>query len=368
MNNGNPGGERRRTLLVINQIQFGYHTPWYYFSKYLAGSFDVTYLCWDFGQERIDPGAVRVVYVPRPGNKTIRLARFVRAAIREMRSTAYDVKVVRYFRGCSLLRLTRASSRAVYDIRSGSVLPGARARQWEDFLIRIESRAYRNITVLSEALIPHLRLDAARCRVVPLGGEPLDLPAKNFDAVRLLYVGTLFQREIHRTVEGFARFVHSGAGGRPASYDIVGTGPERDLNLLRECIRRSGVSDRVRHHGRIPYMQLAPLFDRCTAGVAFVPVTNYYRSQPATKVYEYLLAGMTVVATATPENGRLVSEANGVLCDDTPEGFCEALQRLAEKLPRLDSKQIRERAAPYSWRNIVETNLKPFLETVARQP
>jgi glycosyltransferase involved in cell wall biosynthesis len=250
----------------------------------------------------------------------------------------------------------------VFDVRSGSVLRTPLRRKLEDMLIRLESVPYHHITILSKDLIPYLRLPDRKCHVVPLGGESMGLPPRTFEGLHLLYIGTLFQREIHKSVEGFAAFARSMPPSVSLSYDIVGDGPEEDRLKVDAAIRANGLEGRVRCHGRIAYTSLSDLASRCNVGVAFVPLSDYFRSQPVTKVYEYLLAGMPVVATENPQVLSVLDARNGVLHDDTAEGFAGALRTLWDRRGSYESARIAGDAGQYSWEAIVHTNLGPYLE------
>jgi hypothetical protein len=93
-------------------------------------------------------------------------------------------------------------------------------------------------------------------------------------------------------------------------------------------------------------------------------MTPYFHCQPVTKVFEYLLAGMPVMATATEENRLVVTDDLGILHEDTAEGFCEGLHRLADSLGGYDSSKIIAAAARYSWGSIVRDRLEPMFERV----
>jgi glycosyltransferase involved in cell wall biosynthesis len=92
-----------------------------------------------------------------------------------------------------------------------------------------------------------------------------------------------------------------------------------------------------------------------------VPITPYYDFQPVTKLYEYMLSGMPVIATNTHENRLVVNDDNGVLINDTPEDFCNGLAKICENRNSYNSLDIRKTVESYTWENIVNTILKPYL-------
>ena len=103
------------------------------------------------------------------------------------------------------------------------------------------------------------------------------------------------------------------------------------------------------------------------SGVAFIPGDKHYQVQPATKIFEYLLAGMVVIATQTYENTRVINDSNGVLTDDTAEGFAAGLEKLMEKRMSFKSPAIRDGIGEYAWQRIVAENLLPYLTGLLRQ-
>jgi glycosyltransferase involved in cell wall biosynthesis len=348
-------------LLLIDQHQFGYLTDIYSFCRYLRDDFDITCICWDYEAPRISMDGVRVRYVSRRGNKPVRLLRFLAAAAKEMLKAGYDITLIEYFQGCSLLRGIRPFRPTVVDIRTGSEHKNSRRRRLDNFLLRAECSLYRHITIISESLRRVLGFPGGRCHHLPLGGEELALPPKTFEHMRLFYVGTLLQRDLAKTVEGFDRFYREFHDRIDLHYDIVGDGPDHEQRTLREAIARSSCPDAVTYHGRIPFVELRPYLEAANFGVAFIPMTPYFHPQPSTKVFEYLLSGMPVLATATDENLLVMNDARGVVFEDTAEGFYEGLKRASERRFQFDSRGIMEGSRQYSWAAIVRENLRPYL-------
>jgi len=347
-------------LLIIDQHQFGYLTDTFRYCLHLRERWDVTVVCWDYGRTRVALDGVRVAYVSRQGSRPRRLARFVAAAARELRSGQADIAFIVYFAGCSLLRAVPAGVPLVMDVRTGADR-GGRARRWfDDAVLRFESSVFAHRTIIAHSLAEKLKLQGRGIHILPLGGDPLPLSAKSFETLRLLYVGTLFRRDLEKTVEGINLYLR-GSPGVSLTYDIVGSGPPEDRTRLEMAIARSEFHDHIRFHGQIPNAELGPFLEQANVGVAFIPIVDYYDCQPSTKVFESLLAGMPVLATATSENRRVVTDENGILIPDTAEGFAEGLRRLAALRHRFDSWRIRATVAEFSWERIVTDNLEPFL-------
>ena len=356
-----------KKLIIINQIQFGYNNATYYYCKYLKDDFDIVYICWDHGLPKIATDGVRVVYVNRNGNIPVRTWRFLRAALEQI-NDRQAIVFIKYFKGVSLaLRLLRPRRCFVLDIRTGSVHKNAAVRWFHDARLRFETRFFRHVTVISQGLAEKLGI-AHKAHILPLGADVISSADKTFDRLRLLYVGTLSNRNIDITIHGFKRFYDEFGKQIPVSYTIIGTGPGNEKQALRELAIRYGLEKVVTVAGAIPHPQLGPWFDAANVGVAYVPITDYYDCQPVTKTFEYLLSGMAVIATNTSENRKIIDSSNGVLVGDKAEDFYLGLKLIYQKRKRFQSAKIRQNAIGFTWKNIVEKNLGVYLKNLNKKP
>jgi glycosyltransferase involved in cell wall biosynthesis len=357
---------RRPHLLIVNSEQFGYHTDTLNYCRYLRDRFRITYIGWDYGLPTVTMEGVTVIEVSREGGKVRRTLRLVRRARRQIATEICDLIFVVYFRACSLVPRGFPGDRFIMDVRSGCVHASGVIRRIENQAIRLESRGFRHLTVISESLRKYLRLDAARSVLLPLGGERWEIKRQRLEALRLLYVGTLNLRNIERTIPGFASLYRQHGKDVDMTYDIVGGGDQDAQERLKEAIAGSGCEDIIHYHGQVPHPSIRPFVERGTVGVAFFPSVEYFEYQPVTKVFECLLAGMPVIATATHETRLVVDDRNGVLCVDTEEGFAEALNLLFERRAIYEPEEIIAGSLKYSWESIVRTTLQPFLESLHR--
>jgi glycosyltransferase involved in cell wall biosynthesis len=177
-------------------------------------------------------------------------------------------------------------------------------------------------------------------------------------------VGTLSNRRIDDTIEGFGRFYNMYKDKIPCSYKIIGTGNELETEAIYQKVEEHKLEGVVELTGYIPHDDLIPYLQEANIGVSYVPITTYYDIQPPTKTYEYLLGGMAVLATATQENALVIDEHNGVLIQDNPQAFAEGLERLYQNRLSYDGEGIQRRALQYSWDNIVKHNLLEYLSAL----
>lgn len=351
----------KKRILILSQAQYGSVIAPYQYTRYLKDRFDFTYLCWDYGSKRVEEPDVSVVYVSRGGRKATRLLRFIHEALREITKGRYDLVFVVYFQGAFLLPLLARRERMVLDIRTGYIRASGFQRWLNNALITFETFFFKHVTILADSLREDLHIPARKCCLVPLGAEHAEFPPKSFEDLRLLYVGTLERRFIEKTVVGFSRFCEEMRGCRNMSYVIVGGGRPVDKQRLQEAIEQSPCANSVHYVGWVDHKDLGKYFHEANIGVAFVPLEDRYQAQPATKVFEYLLAGMPVIATKTRENVKSINDTNGVLVSDTPEDFCHGLHALVEASHRYDSVSISRASRVYSWRHIINGQLYPYL-------
>lgn len=226
----------------------------------------------------------------------------------------------------------------------------------------IDSLFYHKVTVISEGLQATLKLPKKRTYILPLGADEISFVPKEYNTLDILYVGAIQHRNIYQTVTGLSLFINKYPHARSnTTYTIIGFGAEKDIKQLQDTIEKHSVTDLVNYVGRVKYTDLKPYFEKCNVGVSYIPVTAYYQHQPATKTFEYALSGLIIIATNTFENKKVIEKDNGVLCDDTPEGFANALEYIYWNKSYFNETAIRQSLWEYHWETIVNTKLIPIL-------
>lgn len=112
---------------------------------------------------------------------------------------------------------------------------------------------------------------------------------------------------------------------------IIGYGYHRPA--LEEMVRRRGLDDRVRFFGPIPNDEL--LYYTASADVGLCVIRGQslsYRWSMPNKLFEYMMAGIPVVASDFEEMGRVVREEGvGTVCDpDDPESIAVAVRAIVD--------------------------------------
>ena len=133
---------------------------------------------------------------------------------------------------------------------------------------------------------------------------------------------------------------------------VIGYGYHRPA--LEEMVRRRGLGDRVRFFGPIPNDEL--LYYTASADVGLCVIRGRslsYRWSMPNKLFEYMMAGIPVVASDFEEMGRVVREEGvGTVCDpDDPESIAAAVRAIVDD-PEAESRfraATRRAIAKYNW-------------------
>ncbi len=352
---------KKPKLLMVCRTSFGYQVTLYHWCKNLRHTYDITYICLNdrFAREEIALSGVRVKYVFSTSHKLIRGIKYIFESLKEITKN-YDLCIIEYFTGCVFLRWFRPFANLILDIQTGSINNSKTKRICDNLLLRIEAFHFKNKTILSERLSNKLKLGGTH--IVPLGAHVISEKQKKFSRIDLVYVGTLQNRRIEKTVLGFDKFYQEYKNKYDFSYTIIGRGADNEEDELRELVKSLALQGVVEIVGYVKNEDLKVFLDSCNVGVSFIPITEYYDLQPPTKTFEYLMSGMPVIATKTSENCRVVNNNNGVLINDTIEGFYQGLTELYKRRNDFKSDQIRSTVKEYTWENIAINNLKPYLD------
>jgi glycosyltransferase involved in cell wall biosynthesis len=356
--------EEKKSVLILLTVQFGYHTDTYMYCKYLdKNKYNVFYFCFDMSLPKSELPGVTIVYVKMHQNKTLRYLIFIEKLWRFVRSNKFNLIFHVHTKFSLFIRLINLSQRIVLDIRTGDLNKKRYIRKVKNFGLTLISVLYPDISIISESLAKKLNLCKRKTTIIPLGGEFQNIAPKNFSALHLLYVGTLNDRNIHETVYGLSLFMNLNPK-EDVSYDIVGEGNPQSLDLLEKAISETGLQSRVLFQGRKNHTELLPYFEKNNIGIVYIPQTDYYDNQPSTKLYESFLAGMPVIATNTYENRTAMKNDCGVISEDNPVDFCNALYQISKNKNIYRSDKIKGLYLESTWGDIVKYKLEKYIDLV----
>lgn len=348
----------KKRLIIINPVQYGQSTDYIKYAEYLSGIFDVEYFCLDQGHRRLPNDYINLHYIPYGKYKKISYPLYFLIVLIYV-ILHRGVVLSANFSGCRYLKMILFWRKMVVNIRTVSVSQDKKTAELENKRILKDALPFDRIIMISEGGAVQLGLPARKVHIVSLGADTISSVRKDFSQIRLLYVGTLTGRNLIKTLHGLKLFIDVNRNSG-ISYDIVGDGVE--YHELKEYVEQNGLSAIVKMHGRVDYCELAPFFDKCNIGVSFVPMTEWYDYQPPTKTFEYINSGLFCIATATSANKDVVNSRNGVLIDDSADGFRDALNDISVSINDIDEDIVRASGVQYTWKSVVLNQLLPVLE------
>jgi glycosyltransferase involved in cell wall biosynthesis len=170
------------------------------------------------------------------------------------------------------------------------------------------------------------------------------------DAKVLIYVGSI------KSNRGLEEVIQALKHLNGCCLVCVGYGDDRYKRILLNLADKCGVSDRFFFFGPVPTGQVVPLAAGADLGVAAIAnaCMSYYYCSP-NKLFEYMNAGLPVIASAFPELEKIIlSHEVGLTFDPSdPEDIARAARRIlddAEKWERMRKNAVRA-SRLYNWEN-----------------
>jgi len=144
------------------------------------------------------------------------------------------------------------------------------------------------------------------------------------DTRTVLYQGIMNAgRGLHQLVESAAYL--SGA------VRLVMIGDGMLLPSLRRLVADHDLDQRVSFVGLVPQAELHEWTSSSDIGVLILePINLSKRLASANKIFEYMAAGVPILATDLPENRRVISacDCGWLISEDTPEEIAAAISRI----------------------------------------
>ncbi|AUD80041.1 glycosyl transferase family 1 [Kangiella profundi] len=136
---------------------------------------------------------------------------------------------------------------------------------------------------------------------------------------------------------GLEMFVRAAQAIDNAYFVLIGSGRLEDN--LKELVRELDISDKVKF---IPMVPLSELPDyTVSADIGIQPLQNTclnHYSTDSNKLFEYVLAGLPVIATNFPEISKIINQYKvGLLTDESLEGLISVIKKLVSE-PQLREK------------------------------
>ena len=350
-----------KKILFINPGPFGSLTDTYYYYLHLKDHYEITYIGFDEGKEVQKFDKIRLIHLSGGSSELTHKMLFYKKIHEVMKLDNFQFILINYFIGCSVIQLFARKS-IVLDIRTSYIFENKFKRFFYNIILFFEAHLFRNISVISDGLVNYLHLPK-KSHVLPLGAPLFPLFRKDFNSLRILYVGTFRQRNIPNTIYAFTKFHKEYGNIIPLKYTIIGFGSNDDIEKIRTTIKSQGMTNYISYEGIIRYPELSKYLKDHNVGMSYIPIENHFENQPPTKTFEYLLSGMAVIATATNENKKVINESNGIVINDSIEEIYVGLKEIYIRRFSYETENIQKNAKKYSWEDIVTGNLIPYIES-----
>jgi len=353
--------KQKKRILIINPNQFGYD-DYYYYVKYLSQKYFVDYWCFDHKKSIIAYPGYKIKFFDKPLNHIARLRLIVKLGYL-LRQSSYQHILFRNFRYAFIIKLI-GGKKAAFDIRTVSVSPKTINRFVYNKLIKFNAYFFERIFSISPEITNSLKIKAKKVTIIPLGANYLlERKINHIKTMKFLYVGTFDNRNIHETIRGMKIFCKKNPSEN-ISYTIIGFGKNDEICKINNAIIDAPDNLNIVIKGYIPNHELDKYYMESNVGVSYVPLTKYYMPQPVTKTYEYLCAGMVVIATALPSNIDVINENNGVIITDNPESFANGVSKIYKNRDQYDLNQVSKNSSRFNWEEIIEKKLIKVLDSV----
>ena len=183
----------------------------------------------------------------------------------------------------------------------------------------------------------------------PVPHRPPPEGAAGETRLRAVYVGD------GRRSRGLETMLEAVAAAPRWELDVVG--PLHDAeDWARTRIDRPDLRGRARLHGRLPPRAAWRVADGAAVGLALLDDTPAFRAAVPTKVYEYLTAGLAVLATPLPRVRELLAASEGGAVVAGAREAAEVLEGWAEHPERLE----RLRAGARAWAEAQRRTPSPY--------
>lgn len=357
----------KKKILFINIGPFGSFTDTLAYYKYLRNIYDLTYLGFDENKTQKKYENINIIELSGKGNNFRNKIRFFFSVKKILKNYNFNVVMINYFLGSSFMKFFINNDCTIIDVRSGIITKNKFKRIILNNIIKLEVSLFKNITVISKRLKIKLNLPD-RSNILPLGASVVNFKNKNDKFFTFLYVGTFHNRDMIKTIYAFKYFLDRTnlKERKKIKYKIVGFGSKKEVMEITRTINELNLSDSVFYMGEIRFPELLSQFESANIGVSFIPMTDFFDSQPPTKTFEYLLSGLPVLATNTSENRDVINSLNGVLVEDDIESFSEGFEEIFNNYELYSSEEIKFNSREFGWDRIIKNNLIPLFENLSK--
>ena len=94
----------RKKILCITLNQFGYQINMFHYIKYLKEYYDFSYICVDYGKEKVKLSGVDVHYIGKEGSGYRQILHSLLTIKKLLKNNTYDLVILKYFTFSGLVK------------------------------------------------------------------------------------------------------------------------------------------------------------------------------------------------------------------------------------------------------------------------
>ncbi|MAL97814.1 MAG: hypothetical protein CL583_05105 [Alteromonadaceae bacterium] len=155
--------------------------------------------------------------------------------------------------------------------------------------------------------------------------------------IRLVYVGFLTRiRGLDILIRGIRKFIDQNDSNSNIRFDIVGKGAAR--SALQSLVAKLDLEQNVVIHGWLDQADVEALMDQANVGALTYRICGHWNNTIPNKIFDYMLAGLPVLATEVVPIARIIRENDcGLVCAD------QNIDEVASSLLKLRDPELRQR-------------------------
>ena len=211
------------------------------------------------------------------------------------------------------------------------------------------------------------RSSPQRLKLIYMGVDPSFIsprrqsePKKDDVPLELIYVGTVSKARGRDVMMEAIRIANHQS--IIARLTMVGAS-QKELTYCNDYAHRLGLSEVIQLRGRTPGLAIPAFLRHADIGLCLWEDQLWWRFNPPTKLFEYLVAGLPVLASNICTHTQYISNwHNGLIFNYDSQSMARAIRALWDRrseLPML-KRQAYESGGQYLW-NRIEPQ---FLETI----
>ena len=140
----------------------------------------------------------------------------------------------------------------------------------------------------------------------------------------------------------------------PVQLTMVGAPPD-ELEYCQNFIEQHGLDSVLDVRGRVPGDEIPEFYGSADYGICLWEDRMCWRFNPPTKLFEYLVAGLPVLASNIRTHTRYIDNGvNGLIFDYNPQSLADAIEVAYNNFNQLDSMKADAKASgtQYLWGKI----------------